>query len=530
MCDAEAGTKIIMNLPSCTTFYYINTIKGCSVLKVPNVNSRGLVLKNLKFIYDPECATHLHVPLKSETEHQVASTLDDGEITLMQLKKICNTKKRSNPDFVCLSPKKQLTESLLQDQHVCHLTAPLSTWNLRLAKSANSVNKRVKSTASCAPMAIKVEVFPICCPQLQSSSLATEAGYGSFSSDDQVNLFDMDSTKPCHTTDTMLENDQIISLARQFETCVLTENSYSQLDETSMPASFLHPTRGTTEGPSTLETGQCPSVSSVSELQKKAQTVHSPSRQSFSLINKPVYDTPLVLSSHSSNDMQEIFGHETGDQASDVPLKNGTEIVHGSKLFILKDNASTSSYMFDSSQSCFSMSEIFNNESGCPVSSIKTDNSLWCTITGGGINLSVFKVIKSYMVHNQLDNFLRIPFCYCNSPWNSYPCSASNCDLVSPENDSPMSDDTRSLISDNSYTGRKFSEPKLYLTCLEDSTCADKEKLSLVPVDTDLETSFSSDAVNQLPTAETNNYYDIVLRQTPGGLSSARKVFYLLWS
>lgn len=556
-----------MKLRSSGTLHFINTIKGCSVLKIQNVNSRGLVFKNFKDIYEAECARHLHVPVKkelldgcedevlnqslpmakrvkTETEHQVnvsdcrstineiGSDLDDlsfGEITLTQLRKSCKTKKRKKPQFVYSSPKKELTESL-QDEDNSDLTAPLSTWNGRLAKSANSKKKRVKSSASCAPMAIKVEVFPICCPELQSSSLGTEAGYGSFSSDEQVNLFDMGSTKPCQTTETMLENDEVISLARQFKTFVLNENFYSQLDENFMPDSLLHPTRGTTEGPSTQDMGQRPSVSSVSEMQKEAETMGLPSRQSFSWINKPVYDNRLVISSQSSNDMQEIFGHETGDQASDALLKNGTEIVHGSELCVLEDDASTSSYMVKSSQSFFSMPEIFNNGSGCLVSSVETDYSLGCTITGGGINLSIFKVIKSYMLQNLLDNFLSSPFCYSSSPWNSYPCSASNCDLVTPENDSPMIDDTKSLISDNSQTTRKFLEPKLYLTCLEDSSCADKEKQSLVPVDTDLETSFYSYAVNQLSTAETNNNYDIVLWQPPEKLPSMRKVFNPVWS
>ncbi|XP_074355080.1 uncharacterized protein LOC141693807 [Apium graveolens] len=308
--DIQVPTKM-MKLRNSGTLHYINTIKGCFVLKIQNWNSRAPVFKNLKHIYEPQCGTPLHVPIKielcedevlnhslpmakrvkTEREPQVEisdcgsyidetrSVFDDlsfGEITLAQLKKSCKTKKRKELEFVCLSPKKDLTESL-QDKNDCDLSAPLSSWNVSPGKSAK---KRVRSSASCEPLAIKVELFPICCPELQCSSLATEAGCGSFSS-----------------TDTTLENDEVISLARQLETCVLNENSYCQLDKIFIPDSFLHRTSETTEGPSTQDMGQRPSVYSVSELHKEAETMHLPSRQSFSLINKPVYDNRLVISS-----------------------------------------------------------------------------------------------------------------------------------------------------------------------------------------------------------------------------------------
>ncbi|KAK1390980.1 hypothetical protein POM88_019158 [Heracleum sosnowskyi] len=104
--------------------------------------------------------------------------------------------------------------------------------------------------------------------------------------------------------------DRSLPMAKRLKTktCVDNGNSCSQLDENLMGDSFLD---SITQGPSSQEMGQNPAVCSVSELRKEAETMHLSSTQSFSLMDKP--DNGLVMSSQSSNDMEEI---ETSDRAS----------------------------------------------------------------------------------------------------------------------------------------------------------------------------------------------------------------------
>ncbi|KAK1391407.1 hypothetical protein POM88_010463 [Heracleum sosnowskyi] len=566
-----------MRLQPCSMLHYINAIKGGSISKVLNVNSRrkpGLVFRNLIDIYEDDCPKHLHGPLEvalldgrengeveniiespclpkaeritnqgdqefnvsdcSDNDMEIVSGFDDlsfGEMTLKELRKTCKSKKRKMLDFVCLSPECQ------QDEDDCDLTTPLSSWNIKPSKSAKSVKKHARISASafrehdclyttdqifdppcsqqsinanCVSIAIKVDVSQVCFSEHQIASFVDEATDGPSISDEQVNYFDMDSTI-LQTSDTVLENKETISLSAQYATRANT-SSPSQLNDDFMPLSCLPPPSVKTAGLSTQEMFQHSSVSCVTELQKESDILQSPSTQSFPLIDEHIYDRSVVI-------------HGIGDEVSEVPLGNGmpsTTIVNGNELCIFEDDARNRFNIFSASQS-LNMPEILSNESECIVSNVATNNSLCCIESGRGVTLSVFEdVLKTNLHHYQPNGSLRSPFSYYSTPWNFYPCSASDSDLVADESDSPTTEDDWSLISYNSNTSGYCLEPDTHLTGLEDASYATEKQL-LLP-NTDVEISFSSNADDELSIPETNSDGDMVTWQPPERFPSTRKV------
>lgn len=568
-----------MRLQPCSALHYINLIKAGSVSKVLNVNSRrkpSLVLRSLADIYEDDCQKHLHEPSEvalqdgcengevenivenpclpkaeritkqedqefsvsdcSDNDSEIPSGLDDisfGKMTLKELRKTCKSKKRKMSDSVCASPDFQ------QDEDDCDLTTPLSSWNAKPSKSAKSVKKHARksgsaipkhdclSTAdqtfdspcsqqlSCAPMATKVEVSPVFYSEPQFVSFADEATDGSSIPEKQFNLFDMDSSKLLQTSDIVLENKETISLSGQHETCANT-SSPSQSNDDFIPLSFLPPPGVKTGESITEETFQHSSVSHVPELHTESGILQSPSSRSFPLMDKHIHDKSLVI-------------HGIGDEVSEVPFDNGmppTNVVNGSELSIFEDDARNRLSIFSASQS-LNMPEVHSNEFECIVSNVATNGSLCLIESGRGVTVSAFEdVQKTSLPHYQLNCSLRSPFSYYSSPWNFYPCSAPDSDLVADESDSPTNEEDWSLISYNSHASGYCLEPDTHLTDLEDASYANENQL--LPVYTDMEISLSSNAEDELSTLETNNHGDMVPWQPPERFPSTRKVFFVI--
>ncbi|XP_074380851.1 uncharacterized protein LOC141721699 isoform X2 [Apium graveolens] len=565
----------MMRLQPCSALHFINAIKDGSVIKVLNVNSRrkpGLVFRSLTDIYEDAFQKHLDEPSEvalqdgcesgdvknivenpclpkaerityqgdqefsvpdcSDNDIEIVSGLDDRsfrEMTLKELRKTCKSKKRKMLDSVCLSLDFQ------QDENDCDLTTPLSSWNAKPSKSAKSFKKHASKSASaipehdclftadqifdpscsqqssCVPMAIKVEISPVCYSEPQIVSFADEATDGSSIPDKQFNLVDMDSSKLLQNSDSVLVKEETISLSGPYETCAYTSTP-SQLNDDFTPLSFLPPPSVETAVLSNQETCQHSSVACVTELHKESDILQSPSSQSFPLIEKHIYNNSLVI-------------HGIGDEVSEMPLDNGmpsTKIVNGGELCIFEDDGSNRFNISGASQS-LNMPEILSNESECIVSNVTTNDSLCHIESGRGVTVSAFEdVFNTSLPHHQPNFSLRSPFSYSSSPWNFYPCSAPDSNLVVDQSDSPTNKEDWSLISYNSNASGYCLEPDTHLTDFEDASYANEKQL--LPIYTDMDMSFSSNVDDEILIPENNNHGDIVLWQPPERFPSTRKV------
>ncbi|XP_017238493.1 uncharacterized protein LOC108211409 [Daucus carota subsp. sativus] len=579
-----------MRLQHCSALHYINAIKGDSVSKVLNVNSRrkpALVFKSLEEIYEDKHPRHLNEPSEAESQNgcengevkditknlclpkaeritmerdqvstdfecsdyeEMASESDDlsfGEMTLKELRKTCKLKKRKMSDSVCSSPEFQ------EDGDDCDLMIPLSSWNTTLSKIAKSTKKHARRSASAilahdctypqqssnanfVPMTIKIEASTFCLSELQALNFAAETTDGPSSSGEQVSVYDMDSSQILQTSDTILENKETISLAGQQETCVnisgFLENketissagqcearvntfSLSQPEVDYMPLSFIPPPSEKTVGSGTQESCRHP-ASRASELHKESDILQSPSSQSFLLTDKNINDKSLVI-------------HKTKDEVSEMPLDNGissTNFVNGSELCVFEDDARNRLDMLSAPQSCLNMPEILWNESEYRDSNVATSDGLCLIKSGRGITLSIFDDVNETNLPHHLPNVSpRSPFSYYISPWNFYPCSASDSDLVAEEIYSRTIENDWSLTTYNSNTSGYCVEPNIYPTDLEDAAFANEKQL-LLPINTDAEISLSGCDDNELSSPETCNQGDIVLWQPPERFPSTKKV------
>ncbi|KAI3464975.1 hypothetical protein Pfo_021638 [Paulownia fortunei] len=366
-----------MELRSCGSTHFIQTIRGGLVIKVCNINSRGRPVigsKILKDIYEDEDSKRLRRPstglvfdyeqVKSENpcfpvadrtlwemkpkthdefvpraDKDLDSGLDDNT-TLKQLKKQFLTKKRKCINSDENSKQHNANEKPVEDDS--DLNEPLINWKPKRSKtskakrkcmnlsvvSSSTIDFAIKSEENLvsegspqvdgelAPVtSVKVEVpDPM---QLGCQNKTSSADASSIAHDEGLNPGGIASNEFPNMV--LREYRESLLCAYEYQNCVTNENSYNHLEDVE-PISMLLPWDGMSVKLETLES-DCDEIldlhSTAIEKQKEIRDAHS-CRSSLS--EDPNAD--VCCHSRSSSSMEDISEQRTssGIQVPDMTI------------------------------------------------------------------------------------------------------------------------------------------------------------------------------------------------------------------
>ncbi|KAK9271232.1 hypothetical protein L1049_026822 [Liquidambar formosana] len=495
-----------MKLRSCGHLHFIQAIRGSSVVKVLNVDSRrrtALVFKKVKDIYETEDAKNpdslstrqpkdgfrglyfecdrekIESPchpmgerktIKSDPEtydlncsagdNERDSELDDlsfGKMTLKQLKARCKTKKRKLSKFIdftdenveTCSPVKQEYSDLRSEEEEFDLKEPLSHWKSMLTKKRKRINKCASSPSQSAN-SVKSEESPSDQDLLHSSvKLSARINIKAEVSDSIYS----DCQNLVHVAD-----DSSIGCNEQVGSCGVASSEML----------------GTSDG-CALETGE-----SISFTKEPRSCV----------VNEVSYDhleyaepNSLPNVADMGRDTMTVDDSEMSSHHSSVlpvpELKKQEDIIHTSFpdispeiLSPLKDHNSD---VYDSSQSHsfpHEMSWQINSNAGAQLPEMAIDNGLQCVELSHGGGACVFEdESKDDLSSNTEAGAASSPESNFCSSFYSNPCSSPDSYLVSVDDDSPTTDSFPHEMSwqINSSAGARLPEMAIdnSLQCVE---------------------------------------------------------------
>lgn len=376
-----------MELRSCGTTHFIQTIRGGLVIKVCNINSHGgpvIRSKILKDVYESEDAKRLPKPpsglvfdykqvkqespcclvadrtlreMKPETDELVphadddlGSDLDD-DTTLKQLKKRLLTKKRKCISIDENSKWDNANKKAVEDES--DLNEPLINWKPKHSKTSKAKRKRVNLNVispSTIDVAIKSEenlvsegspqvggeLAPVICVKVEVPNAEQLGCQNKISS---VDASSIGHNEVLNTGQKMVlheYNREPLLYVNKYENCVTNEISYDHLEDVE-PISALVPGDGMSVKLETLESGCQESLDFrlvEIERQKEIRSSHS---CRGSLSEDPNSDVGGHSGSSSSVEDMPEERSSSGTQVPDMAIGGCVGLCQEFNSFVIED-------------------------------------------------------------------------------------------------------------------------------------------------------------------------------------------------